>query len=206
MIHSPRKKKTLKKESTISPKSNFNTIYVTSTKDSPYHENPILPMSPPPPPLTAAKQKSKSQPIMLPNTSQTSYQRSPRNFASTSNFKKGYKNQTELLNKAGKMHNEKTRYTFKQKMMLGSSYRYDHSLGYEMSKIRTQQILNDHYNKEKHEQKYINRQSKAAIEESYQHDLFYEDNMYSTHNKSLRIIPVTNRLDSLYPVKEQKFI
>lgn len=206
MSFSPRRKQNNEQLSSFTPKSRFNSIYITSTKDSPYRENPILPMLPPTPLLNAAKRKSKTQPIVFPTSMQPRYDRSPRKFLMTTNFQKSYKNQTELLNEVGNMHDEKTRYTFQQRMKLDSSYCYDYSNGYEDSKIRTQQILNDHYNREIQKQRKLNRESKAAIQESYNHDLYHEDHIFPNRNKDLRVIPVTNRCDSLYPVKEQQFI
>lgn len=174
---------------------------MTSTKKSPYLENPIFPMYPPSP-ISAVKKKSKTQPIIIPNSVQSKYDRSPRKFVSTTYHNKDYKNQAELLNKVEKMYNEKDRYTFQQKMKLESSYRCNHSMEYEISKLRTQQTLNSRYNEELKEQRKLNRQSKTAIENSYSHDLFYEDNIFPFRHKDLRIIPVTDRCDTYYHIKD----
>jgi hypothetical protein len=45
-----------------------------------------------------------------------------------------------------------------------------------------------------------NSEVRAAKRESYKHDLYHGDEMYSFYFKSLRIIPVTNRHQSNLPV------
>lgn len=200
MNTSPRRKQNIKQSSSISPKFSYSSNYMTSTKKSPYLENPIYTMYPPSP-ISAVKKKSKTQPIIIPNPIQTKYDRSPRKFVPITNQKKDYKNQAELLSKVGKIYNENDKYTFQQQKKLGSSYRFNHFMEYEASKIRTQQTLNIRYNEELKEQRKLNKQSKTAIENSYSHDLFYEDNIFPFHHKDLRVIPVTDRCDTFYHIK-----
>lgn len=182
--------------------SDYNSIYANSISDSPYHDSPIFSM--PPPPLISTKRKSKTQPIKFPNLSYSGCNKSPRKFYSNTNFSKGYKNQTQLLNTIEK-DNKESRHTYRQNLNL-SSYSYDNVFEYEKSRIRTRQMLNDRYREEVQNRRSINRQSQSAIIESFDHDLYHEDKLYSTHDKSLRIIPVTNRWDSFLPVKDRLHI
>jgi hypothetical protein len=51
-----------------------------------------------------------------------------------------------------------------------------------------------------------NAEVAAATRESYKHDLYHLDEMYSKHFKSLRVIPVTNRRERHLPLSKLPLI
>lgn len=64
------------------------------------------------------------------------------------------------------------------------------------SKVRTAKWFVQKEEEGKQIRRVENREVKAAITESYKHDIFHGDEYYSKHFKSLRIIPGTERYES----------
>lgn len=196
-IKSPRK--------TLRP-SNLNNFYITSTSNSPYHEDAIMPMPPPSPPLIRSPRTRayNTQPIIIPNSIYSN--RYVPKYASTQ--RKGltdYQSRTKLKSKLDRDFDD---YMKSQSFQVeqNTPYHYDHLSEYQLSLRRTKKMLADTQKEEKENQKHINQETQNAIQESYQHDLYHNDHIYSSRNKSLRIIPVTNRFNSDIPMDQMPYV